>query len=101
MKQFSTEPYYVVGLVGDGCRKHSESRFATERGAMRHAKRLVRAIACGEDRTVFVDRVRVAGVHTHHREEEGTNRVRYVEVDVRGRVWVWDGIGNWEHQTMV
>jgi hypothetical protein len=103
MKQFSSEAYFVVGLVGGGCRKHSESRFLTERGASHHASGLVRELRSDphrQDVKVFIDHVGVMGVHTHHREEEGTNRRPWRQVDVLGRVWVHTGNG-WQHQTMI
>jgi hypothetical protein len=103
MKQFSSEAYFIVGFVGGGCRKHNEVRFLTERGAMRHARRLLKVLRNDpllRDMVVFIDHVGVMGVHTHHREEEGTNRRPWREVDVLGRVWVHTGMG-WEHQTMI
>ena len=102
MKQFSSEPYFVVGFLG-GSRKRNEVRFLTERGAMRHARNLVKVLRSDQhmqNMTVFIDRVGVMGVHTHHREEAGTNRRPWRDVDVLGRVWVHTGMG-WEHQTMI
>ena len=104
MKQFSSEPYFVVGFFGAGCRKHSEVRFLTERGAMRHARVLVNGLRndpLRQDQVVFLDRVEVMGVHTRHREEEGVNRLPWRQVDVRGRVWVHNGVNDWAHQTMI
>lgn len=103
MKQFSSETYFIVGFSGSGCKKHSEVRFLTERGAMRHARGLVHSLRSDpnrQDTVVFLDRVGVMGVHTHHREEEGTNRRPWREVDVAKRVWVHTG-SEWQHQTMI
>jgi hypothetical protein len=103
MKQFSSESYFVVGYSGGGCKKNNETRFLTERGAMRHARALVTGLRSDphrQDVKVFIDRVGVMGDHTHHREEEGTNRRPWRQADVLGRVWVHTG-REWEHQTMI
>ena len=106
MKQFSIGPYFVVGFAGGGCLPHGEVRFSTLAGAMKHARRLVSySIQQDEndERHVFIDRVLFAvpgvGRHRRHREESGTNRIRFKLVDAQGRVWVWDGARSWEHQT--
>lgn len=88
MKQFSSEPYFVVYNKEGIC-----VRFSTQRGAMAHAHRLA-----SSTNVIFIDHVGVMGVNTHHREEEGTNRRPWRAVKNR-KVWVFDGLCNWEHQS--
>jgi hypothetical protein len=102
MKQFSIGPYFVVGFAGGGCLPHAEVRFVTLAGAMKHARRLVSYSIQqdgNDERHVFVDRVLFAKPGSGDREESGTNRIKFRQVDAQGRVWVWDGARSWQHKT--
>lgn len=101
-KPFSDERYYVVGLVGAGCRKYSESRFQTFKGARNQALRLLgETLPLREDQEIFIDIVRKVNPNTLSREEQGTNRLPSILVDVMGRVWTWDGVARWSHSSML
>lgn len=82
--------------------KHSETRFLTQAGAMRQAKYLARKVLPTTDLNleVFIDRVGFRKPYTGDREEMTTNRIEYMKVDIRGRIWVWSG-RSWVHTTSI